>query len=151
MIEKIAGHFGNLTVSRGKKHKFLGMDVEFSADGKLSLFMKDCIEESIGFFGEELSANVSSPAKNGLQNIYESSPIPEKKNADILHSIVAKILWVEKVVMPNIEPDISLLRTRVTNITKEERAKLRRLFQYLKYTIYDKNIMGEDSLNNFFT
>ena len=77
------------------------------------------------FFGEELSANVSSPAKNGLQNIYEISPIPERKNSDILHSIVAKLLWVAKVVIPNIEPDISLLRTRVTTITKDERAKLR--------------------------
>ena len=38
-------NFGNLTVSRGKKHKFLGMDMEFLADGKLSLFMKDYIEE----------------------------------------------------------------------------------------------------------
>ena len=27
VIEKICKHFGNLTVSRGKKHKFLGMDI----------------------------------------------------------------------------------------------------------------------------
>ena len=59
MIETIAEHFGNLTVSRGKKHKLLGMDIEFLADGKLSLFMKDYIEESINFLGEELSAKVS--------------------------------------------------------------------------------------------
>ena len=45
VIETIAEHFGNLTVSRGKKHKFLGMDIEFLSDGKLSLFMKDYIEE----------------------------------------------------------------------------------------------------------
>ena len=69
MIETIAEHFGNLTVSRGKKHKLLGMDIEFLADGKLSLFMKDYIEESIHFFGEELSAKVSSPLNKGLQNI----------------------------------------------------------------------------------
>ena len=29
VIEKISEHFGNLTVSRGKKHKFLGMEIEF--------------------------------------------------------------------------------------------------------------------------
>ena len=69
MIEKISEHFGNLTVSRGKKHKFLGMDIEFLADGKLSLFMKDYIEESIDLFGEKISTKVSSPAKKGLQNV----------------------------------------------------------------------------------
>ena len=40
---------------------FLGMDIEFLADGKFSLFMKDYIEESIDFFLEELSAKLSSP------------------------------------------------------------------------------------------
>ena len=45
VIETISEHFGNLTLSRGKKHKFLGMDIEFLVDGKLSLFVKDYIEE----------------------------------------------------------------------------------------------------------
>ena len=44
VIERISEHYGNLTVSRRKKHRFLGMDIEFLADGKLSLFMKDYIE-----------------------------------------------------------------------------------------------------------
>ena len=68
--------------------------------------MKDYIKESIDFFGEELSTNVSSPAKKGMQNMDDSSTIIEKKDADILHSIVAKLLWVTKRVRPNIEPAI---------------------------------------------
>ena len=66
IIETISEHFGNLTVSRGKKHKFLVMDIEFLADGELSLFMKDYIEESIYLFVEDLSTKVSSPAKKGM-------------------------------------------------------------------------------------
>ena len=45
MIQTVSEHFGNLTVSRGKKHKLLGMDIEFLADDELYLFMKDYIEE----------------------------------------------------------------------------------------------------------
>ena len=45
------------------------MDIEFLADGELSLFMKDYIEESIDFFKEKISTKVSSPAKKGLQNV----------------------------------------------------------------------------------
>ena len=44
VIERISEHYGNLAVSRGKKQRFLGMDIYFLADGKLSLFMKDYIE-----------------------------------------------------------------------------------------------------------
>ena len=50
MIETISEHFVNLTVSRGKKRKFLGLDIEFLEDGELSLFMKYYIEESIDLF-----------------------------------------------------------------------------------------------------
>ena len=50
VIETIAENFGNIPVSRGKKHNFLGMDIEFLSDGELSLFMKDYIEESIDLF-----------------------------------------------------------------------------------------------------
>ena len=45
VIETISEHFGNLVVSRGKKHKFLVMDIYFLEDGKLYLFMKYYIEE----------------------------------------------------------------------------------------------------------
>ena len=47
---------------------------------------------------------------------------------------------------PDIEPDILFLCIRVTNITKEENAKLRLVLKYLKHTIYDKRIMGSYSL-----
>ena len=52
MIETISEHFGNLTVSRGDKHKFLVMDIEFLADGRFSLFVKYYIEGSIGLLVE---------------------------------------------------------------------------------------------------
>ena len=54
---------------RGEKKKILGMAIESFANRRVSLFMKDYIEESIASFGESLDAKLSSPAKNGLQNI----------------------------------------------------------------------------------
>ena len=101
------------------------MDIYFLSNRKLSPFIKDCIKVSIVFFGEELSAKISSPENKGLHNIYESSTRLEKKDADILHSIIEKILWTEKRVRPNIETAISFLCTSVTKITKEEKSKLR--------------------------
>ena len=51
----------------------------------------------------------------GMQNIDQSSTILDKKDADILHSIVAKLLWVSKRERPDIDPVISFLCTIVTN------------------------------------
>ena len=95
-------HFGNLILSREKKHRFLEMDIEFLCNGKLYLFMKGYIEESIDMFQEDLSAAVSSPANKGLQNIDEIPTRIEKKYAEILHSIDGKILWVAKRGVPTL-------------------------------------------------
>ena len=149
MVETTSEHFVNLTVSRGKKHKFLVMDIEFLSDGKLSLFVKYYIEKSIDLFGEKLSTKVSLPAKKGLQNIYEISTRIEKKDTYIFHFIVAILLWVEKRGRPNIEPVILFLCTRVTKSTKEDKATLRRVLKYIKHTIYDKSVMVADSLRQF--
>ena len=116
------------------------MDIELFADRKLSLFMKDYIEESINFSERRY-------AKKGLQNIEKSSTRLENKDADILHSMVEKLLWVAKWGTPKIEPKISLLCTRVTNSIKEDTETLRRVLQYLKHTIDDKKIVGEYSLS----
>ena len=127
------------------------MDKEFSADGKSSLFMKDYIEKLIDLFREEIITKVPSPAKKGPQNIYESSTRLYKKDTDIFHSISLKLLRVAKMDMPNIDPDISFLCTRVTKNTKKDKAKLRQVFQYLKHTIDDKRIMGADSQSQLCT
>ena len=88
----------------------------------------------------------SSPAKKGLHNIYESSKRLEKKDADTLQSIVAKLLWVEKGGSPNIETAILFLCSIVTKSTNENKAKLRRVLKYLKHTIDDRRIVREDSV-----
>ena len=89
---------------------------------------------------------VSSPEKKCFQNIGDISTIMEQKDAEILHYLVAKLLWVSKGERPDIETYILFLCIRVTNITKEENAKLRLVLKYLKHTIYDKRIMGSYSL-----
>ena len=107
------------------------MDIKFLAYGKLYLFVKDYICESIDLFREEISVKVSSLAKKVRCNVDERSTRLKKKDADIFHSIVAKLLWVEKRGRPDIEPAISFLCTIVTKSTKEDKAKLRRVLQYL--------------------
>ena len=56
IVEAIAESFVDFTISIGGNQKFLGMDIEFLGNGRISLFMKDYIEEYIASFIEDLDA-----------------------------------------------------------------------------------------------
>ena len=47
VINMIKNEFHDVTVKRGNKHAFIGMDVKMNEDGTVTLSMKDYIEESI--------------------------------------------------------------------------------------------------------
>ena len=72
------------------------MDIEFLGNGIVLLFMKYYIDYFIASFGKALGVKLSSPAKKGLKNINKISPSLDKKEADTLHDIATKILWVAK-------------------------------------------------------
>ena len=52
VIKEIEHKFGKMSVTRGKKHAFLGMDITFNGDGTFSILTKEYLEESIGAFEE---------------------------------------------------------------------------------------------------
>jgi hypothetical protein len=55
VIEKIKIRFGELVVSRGRKHTFFGMNLTFNDDASLQIETKKYIEEAIKTFGEDMS------------------------------------------------------------------------------------------------
>ena len=64
IIGTIADHFDELTIPRGKTEVPGNVHRVFFGNGKLSLFMKDNVEESIALLGKYIYATVSSPEKN---------------------------------------------------------------------------------------
>ena len=51
VIQKIEEKFGKITVTRGKEHVFLGMNIKFKGNGTFSVLIKEYLEESIVEFG----------------------------------------------------------------------------------------------------
>jgi len=47
VIEEISKHIGELTVTRGDNHQFLGMDIHLNNNKTVSLSMKTHIKEAI--------------------------------------------------------------------------------------------------------
>ena len=46
--------FGDFVVSRGRKHTFIGMEIELAKDRKLNIITKSYIKESIETFREDV-------------------------------------------------------------------------------------------------
>ena len=56
-----------MTVSRGKHHVFLGMDITFKDnDGTVTILMKECLKETIADSGMDASKVAPTPAKKDL-------------------------------------------------------------------------------------
>ena len=142
VIEMIESKFGTMTNRRGKKHTFVGMDIEFLGGGKVKILMKEYLEESIVSFGEDLYKKTTTPAKSDLFKIDEMSKRLDKDTSERFHHIVSKLLFVYKRARLDIELAILFLCTRVFKSTMEDWEKLRRLLSYLQYTINMPRIIG---------
>jgi Arc/MetJ family transcription regulator len=79
VIEKIEAKFGKMTVTRGKHHLFLGMDITFTDDATVTLLMKKYLKEAIANSGMDASRVAATPAKRDLFAIIDKSEHLEKK------------------------------------------------------------------------
>ena len=137
IIKAIEEKFGDMTVSRGKSHVFLGMDIDFHADGTANIKMKEYIKEAISDFGQEITRSATSPAKRDLFEIKEESRDLTEKDREIFHSVVAKLLYVSIRGRLSIILPIAFLCTRVACSTEQDWTKLKRVLEYLNGTIDD--------------
>jgi hypothetical protein len=146
IVDKVEKKFGKLAGSKGKKHTFLGMDIEFIGNGKLTIATPQHIEEAIEKFGEDLSTDAVNPAKSKLFTVSTDSVLLSEPKADTYHSVTATVLWLCKRSRPDLETAVSFLCTRVQAPTLEDWGKLRRLLKFLKRTKDDIRIMGADDI-----
>ena len=71
---------GKLTCTTGKKHTFLGMDIEFIDGNRVAVSMPHHVGENIEDFVENLKGNVVNPTTSKLFNITsEAKELYDKK------------------------------------------------------------------------
>lgn len=147
IIDKLSEILGKVTVSRGKKHDFLGMDITFNDDKTVSLSMKTQISESIEWFGEHVLDKCSTPATKHLFLVNDDSRKLDEPRPDIFHLVVAKALYISKRARPDIEPTVVFLCTRLSSPDEDDWKKLKRILGYLNGTIDDIQILGATGLD----
>jgi hypothetical protein len=150
VIRNIEQRFGKMVVTRGKKHKFLGMDVDLSAcDGTVTISMCDYLRDAINTSGFEIVKSATTPAKRNLFDVNESSPLLEGNDLERFHGTVAKLLYVAVRARMDLLLAVIFLCTRVSKASVEDQGKLRRLLEYIHDTIDMTYTLGADDLLSY--
>lgn len=137
-VKKRYGKIGEVKVTNGKRHRYVGMTLDFSVAGQVSIDMRDYVGNMIQNFPETLpDKKITSPWTKDLFEIDEDSPSLTKELAEIFHTITAQGLFLCKRGRPDIAPAIAFLTTRVQKPNHGDWSKLRRLIRYLQQTAQD--------------
>ena len=137
IINKLQHEFGKeapITVTRGKKHEYLGMEFNFSIPGKVIITMVNYIEEMLDELPEDMSGTAITPAANHLFYVDEKAEKLSTEKAEFFHHNVAKLLFLCKRARPDIQTAVAFLCTRVKTPDNDDYKKLARVMRYLRGT-----------------
>jgi hypothetical protein len=94
IIKKIDDVFDKMTVTRGNENDFLGMHVHFTNDNKAVITMKTYIREAIQELGLNINREATTPAKKTVFDMDPASCRLDTNRSDVIHSVVANLLYV---------------------------------------------------------
>jgi len=138
-----------LNVIRGHKHDYLGMNLDFSTPGEISIDMIPYINKIIKAFPEKITGVQSTPASDHLFQVRPTSEakfLPEDQ-ARAYHHTTAQLLFLSRV-RRDIQTTVAFLTTRVKRPDEDDWGKLKRVLKYLHSTRLLKLTLRADSLSN---
>ncbi len=115
---------GKMKVSRGKAHKYLGMNLDFTTKGQVKISMFDYVKEVIAawdkapqltdsFVTVTAKRTKKSAAPEDLFKIDEDATKLDVTASTAFHNIVAKALYLVKRARPDASVSIAFFTTRV--------------------------------------
>jgi hypothetical protein len=124
-----------LTVTRGDVHDYLGMTIDYSEENKVRFSMVEFIDATLEGAPDDMSTGTS--ATPAAAHLFDVNPEAEKLNkhdAELFHTMVAKLLYLCKRTRPDIHTAVAFLTTRVSEPDVDDYKKLRRVIRYLRGT-----------------
>ena len=150
VLDQIASHFGELSITRGAKYDFLGMNIEIK-NKKVYVDMQHQVEEALEWGGVQDGTKPATLATKELYNYLEDKVLLDDEQSDIYHSVVQKLMYLCKRARPDIKPALSYLCTKVSKPNQGDRTKLDRVLGFIKVTKDDKQVIGATSLDKLMT
>jgi hypothetical protein len=128
------GKLAPLTVTRGTIHDYLGMTLDYSTPGKVSIRMEEYVRDMLADLPDDMGGVAMTPASDHLFTVNDTPEFLEKETADLFHHLTAKLLFVAKRARPDIQTAVAFLTTRVKKPDKDDYKKLTRVMKYLRST-----------------
>jgi hypothetical protein len=128
---------GEIMVSRGKTHKYLGITLDYTVHGQVKITMFDYIDEILTAFNKaepKGGGNNTSAAPESLFKVDESCEKIKQDKAVEFQNLVAKTLYSTKRARPDTCTAITFLTTRVLARDKDDQKKLVHLMRYIRGT-----------------
>jgi hypothetical protein len=148
-IADMEGEFGKetpLNQSRGKVHDYLGMTLDFSNPGEVTVTMIDYIKSVLHYAPKEMRGSAATPAANHLLEVNQVDPVLlGKENADIYVHIVMQLLYLSQRARPNVRTAVSFLCGRMTKLDADDYKKLTRVMKYLDCTVDMPLVLAADN------
>jgi hypothetical protein len=135
---------GTVKVTRGKRHDYLAMILDFSIEGVLRLDMCDYVKNMIKDFPEKLGVS-QSPWTEKLMKVDETSKLLADKRREIFHTFVMKGMFLCKRARQDIQPAIVFLSGRTSKPNDGDWKKLIRLLNFLNRTQDDVATLEADN------
>ena len=138
VINQISSVFGKeapLSITRGRIHEYLGMTLDFSCNGKVTVRMEEFVKGILDEAPEDMMGTTRTPAANHLFDVNTTNPtLLPPAEARKFHHLVAKLLFLCKRSRPDVHTAVSFLCTRVKGPDIDDYKKLARVIKYLRAT-----------------
>jgi len=152
-LTKFSCHMGriygpSLSMHLGKKHSYLGVDMEFCDDGALEVSMIKYLKNVIDEFPELIKGRAVTPAHDKLFVIRDGKEARKlsEEQALAFHHTVAQLLFMATRARRDIQTAVAFLTTRVKSPDEDDWGKLKCMSNYLNGTKYLKLRLTVDNL-----
>jgi hypothetical protein len=134
-----------LNQSRGKVRDYLGMTLDFSNPGEVTVTMIDYLKSVLHDAPKEMRGAAATPAANHLFEVNEVAPVLlNKEKADIYVHIVMQLLYVSQRTRPDLRTAVSFLCGRMTKPDEDDYKKLTWVMKYLDGTVDMPLVLATD-------
>ena len=139
---------GAMQISCGKIHEYLGMTLDYSTPGQVSITMITYVKEILQLFSkqDETDSIAKTPAAEHLFKVNEETLSLTQDQATVFHNFVAKCLFLTKRARPDIATAVAFLTTRVKGPGQDDWKKLTRLIRYLRGSVSLPLTLSADSV-----
>ena len=133
LFERIKIRFDGIVYKIGDKFSYLGITVEMARDRRaVRLTMEHYVEELLK--DTETCRGSPTPATSDMREIDEKSEPLVKKEVEVFHSTVARLLYLAKKIRHDLLVSVTFLATRVKSPLEQDQKKLARVLRYVFQT-----------------